>query len=117
MNSPLNLTLDKASFLKWVAGRQGRYELKGHRVMMMAGGTRNHARLIGRFVAVLGAALDPEVWSISPSDWAVEIGEDVRYPDVVVERASGDGQAMATAEPALVRSFPSMTPPWVANPG
>jgi Uma2 family endonuclease len=81
MNAPLDLKLDKQAFLNWAEGREGRYELKDHRVFMMTGASRNHWCV----VSVLRYLLDPSSWEVGASDLAVEIEEDVRYPDVIVE--------------------------------
>jgi Uma2 family endonuclease len=102
MNAPLNLKLDKQAFLKWAEGREGRYELKDHRIFMMTGASRHHWRVVSAFTALLRNLLDASSWGVGASDLAVEIGEDVRYPDVIVERASGDGATLFTSEPVAI---------------
>lgn len=102
MNSPLNLTLDKTTFLHWAEGREGRFELKGSRVETMTGGSRNHARVIARLMGSLLRQLDPQIWSVTASDLAVEISEDIRYPDILVEHFEGEGGALATITPVFV---------------
>lgn len=94
--------MTKTQFLRWVQGREGRYELKNGQVLMQAGGSRVHAILIGRFVSALSGLLDLNVWSVSPTEFAVEIGEDIRYPDVLVERNSSDLKALSTQSPVLL---------------
>lgn len=94
--------LDKAAFLDRVQGREGRYELKGGQVVMQAGGTRRHSWITGNLVVAHAARLDPERWAVGPVDVAVEIGEDVRYPDVIVERRLDDGATVSTSRPVLV---------------
>ena len=102
MNSPLEINLDKHAFLRWAESREGRFELKGNRVVMMAGGTRNHARIFSRVSSLLTQKLDPAKWSVTNADLAVEIGEDIRYPDVLVERLPMDGKALSTSAPVFI---------------
>jgi Uma2 family endonuclease len=102
MNSPLDLILDKSSFLHWAEGREGHFELKGNRVVVMAGGTRGHARIVSNIAYSLSLQLDREAWSVTTADLAVEIGEDVRYPDVMVEPADGPSRALSTINPIFL---------------
>ena len=99
---PFEAKLDKRAFLKWVQTQERRCELKDGRVIMQAGGTRRHVRLIGRIVLALGTRLDGDVWAVAPCDQAVEIGEDIRYPDVVVERLLDDGLSQTTEVPVVL---------------
>lgn len=102
MNEPMNLVLDKSAFLRWAEGREGHFELKGNRVVMMTGGTRNHARITSQIAVALSARLDLDRWAVTTADLAVEIGEDVRYPDVLVEARDAEGDALSTTRPILV---------------
>jgi Uma2 family endonuclease len=90
------------AFLTWAEGRDGRFEFARGRIMMMVGGSRNHANLATRLAAALLARLDPVQWSVSSAELAVRIGDSVRYPDVLVEPAGGDGAALFTDQPALI---------------
>lgn len=94
--------LDKAAFLRWAEGREGRYELKGGRVVMMTGGSKNHARITMRIAARLVNALAQDTWAVTTADLAVEIGPDVRYPDVLVERLDNEGRSLSTTSPVLI---------------
>ena len=94
--------MTKAAFLAWVQGREGRFELKDGRVVMQAGGTKRHSWITGNVVAALLARLDQEQWAAGPVDIAVEIGDDIRYPDVVVERRMDDGSALSTDRPVVL---------------
>ncbi|MEW5962592.1 MAG: Uma2 family endonuclease [Pseudomonadota bacterium] len=94
--------LDKAAFLDWVQGRESRFELKGGRIVMMTGGSKNHARITGRIAQLLANALDAEQWAVTSADLAVEIGPDVRYPDVLVEPLDDQGDALSTSNPVLI---------------
>lgn len=103
MNAPLDLKLDPATFLQWVQGREGRYELEGGRVVQqMTGGSRNHSLVAGRFTKAFNAVLDEALWNVMAADLAVTLGDSTRFPDVLVERAGGDGKALETSEPVLL---------------
>ncbi|HVB90085.1 MAG TPA: Uma2 family endonuclease [Beijerinckiaceae bacterium] len=92
----------KRDFLAWAQGREGHYELKEHHVVMMTGGTKAHARITQGIARALDRRLDPEHWSVMTADLAVEIGEDVRYPDVVVELLDNDADALSTSRPVFL---------------
>lgn len=95
--------MDKAAFLKWNARREGsRCEFKGGEIVMHPGVSRNHARVVMGFVRVLDRQLDHRTWSITGGDFAVEIGEDIRYPDVLIEPVGGNGLAYTTLQPILL---------------
>jgi Uma2 family endonuclease len=103
MNAPLDLRMDKEEFLRWVQGRQGRFELERRRVMQqMTGGSRNHARLAARMIAAFSSQLDPNDWNICTTDLGVEIGDSVRFPDVLVERTGPDGNLCSSSEPTVL---------------
>lgn len=102
MNAPLDLKLGKPEFLRWVQRQQGRYELKGGQVIMQAGTTRKHATICTRFLTELLKQLDPDRWNAFIADFAVEIGGSIRYPDVLVEAAGRDGDALSTTEPVIL---------------
>lgn len=101
--TPYGAGLDRAAFFAWVQGQQGgRYELKDGTIIMHAGSTKRHARLMTRFAVAIGAKLDPDQWSVTTGDYAVEVGSDIRYPDVLVERADTGGDLSTTAPVLLV---------------
>lgn len=94
--------MTKAVFLHWVQGREGRFELKSGRVIMQAGGTKRHNWITKNIVVALDKCLDPDNWATGIIDIAVQIGEDVRYPDVLVERLQNDGGALSTERPVVL---------------
>lgn len=101
--APYQARLSKADFLAWLKQQDGgRFELKDGRIVMHAGSTKRHARLTARFIGLLDRMLDPEIWAVGTADLAVEIGEDIRYPDVVVERLLDDGSEVTTTAPVLI---------------
>ena len=99
---PFEAKFDKAAFLQWVQTQERRFELKDGRVIMQAGGTKRHVRLIGSITSALITRLDRALWAVAPCDQAVEIGEDIRYPDVVVERLLDDGRSQTTEVPVVL---------------
>ena len=64
MNVQPDLHMDKAAFLAWVEGREGRYELAGGRVLMMTGGTMAHGLIVGNLFDLLRARLDRKRWVV-----------------------------------------------------
>jgi Uma2 family endonuclease len=94
--------MHKEAFLRWVQTQERRYELKDGQVVMQAGSTKRHSWITGRFVSLLITRLDPSIWAVGPTDIAIEIGPDIRYPDVVVERIHDDGTALSTDRPVVL---------------
>ncbi|MDX2258289.1 MAG: Uma2 family endonuclease [Hyphomicrobiaceae bacterium] len=102
MNAPIDLKMTKAEFLRWVEGQEGRYELKDGRVVLQAGVSRNHYLVRARYLIALAQRFDTERWNVGTAVFAVEIGDDIRYPDVFVESAGGDGNARSTSQAVLL---------------
>ena len=102
MNVQPDLRMDKTEFLTWVQGQEGRYELAGNRVLMMTGGSRGHAILVRRLAAALEKRLDGNRWAVLTSDFAVDIGPSVRYPDLVVDVAGGGTNDLTATAPTLI---------------
>jgi Uma2 family endonuclease len=102
MNVQLPLHIDKAAFLAWVQGREGRYELARGRVLMMVGASRNHGIIVGNLFSLIREQLDPGAWTII-QDFGLEAGpETLRYPDIVVDRRGGRGDDFTATSPALL---------------
>jgi Uma2 family endonuclease len=103
MNVQTDLQMDKATFLAWVEGRDGRHELDDGHVVMMTGGTRGHERLIRRLAAALEKRLDVDRWEVLTSNFAVDLGpKTVRYPDIVVDAAGGSTNDLTATAPILI---------------
>ncbi len=103
MNVQTNLRMDKPTFLAWLQEREERYELANGRVMMMTGGSRGHGIITRRLATALERRLDAKQWSVLTSDFGVDLGQDtVRYPDVVVDVASGSLKDLTATAPVLV---------------
>ncbi len=102
MNVQLPVHMDKAAFLAWVQGLEGRYELANGRVVMMVGASRAHALIVRNLLALLQGQLDSQLWTVL-ADFGIDAGpETLRYPDVMVERAGGSARDYTTTAPALV---------------
>jgi Uma2 family endonuclease len=102
MNVQLPLHMDKAAFLNWVQGREGRFELANGRTIMMVGASRTHGLIVSNLMAILRGQLDPREWSVM-ADFGLDAGpETLRYPDVVVDHAAGKGGDFTATAPALV---------------
>jgi Uma2 family endonuclease len=93
--------MDKAAFLAWVEGREERYELAEGRVLMMTGGSRAHAQIVANLFRALDSRLDPDRWTIL-SDFGVDVGPmTIRFPDIVVDPASGAPRDLTANAPVL----------------
>lgn len=85
MNAPFDLTLDKASFNRWLLGQERKYEWKEGRIVQMTNVTRGHSRVVRNIARALEARLDIDSWAVVTSDFGVEKETFVRFPDVLVE--------------------------------
>jgi Uma2 family endonuclease len=103
MNIQPDLRMGKSEFLTWVQAREGRYELAGSRVVMMTGGSRGHAIVVRQLARALEKRLDATRWTVLTSDFGVDLGPStVRYPDVVVDVASGRFKDLTATAPAII---------------
>jgi Uma2 family endonuclease len=102
MSVLLPVHMDKAAFLAWVQGLDGRYELADGRVVLAVGASRDHGLIVSNLLALFMGQLDRQHWSVF-AGFGVDAGpKTLRYPDVMVDRAGGHlGDYTATA-PALV---------------
>jgi Uma2 family endonuclease len=102
MNVQPQLPMDNATFLKWVQGREERYELAGGRVVMMTGGTMGHGLIVGNLFELLRARLDRKLWVV-----LTEFGIDVRpgtlrYADIVVDPYGARRDVLTARAPVLI---------------
>jgi Uma2 family endonuclease len=82
--------------------RRDAMSFAGNRVVMMTGGSRGHAILLRRLAAALEKRLDGNRWSVLTSDFGVDVGPSVRYPDVVVDVAGGGPKDLTATAPTLI---------------
>ena len=102
MNVQLPVHMDKAAFLDWVQGREGRFELANGLTIMMVGASRRHGLIVSNLMALLHGQLDPRKWSVI-ADFGLDAGPDtLRYPDILVDIANGNGGDFTASAPALV---------------
>lgn len=94
--------MTRAEFLRWVQRQERRHDFVEGRTLLHAGSTKRHNWLAQNVVLAMRAQLDGEVWSIGFADVAVSIGDDIRYPDVLVERRQGDGRDLLSDAPVLI---------------
>ena len=59
------------SFLRWAEGREGRYELVEGQIVMMTGGSKNHAVITLRIGALLLSRLDQTIYQTCAADLGV----------------------------------------------
>jgi Uma2 family endonuclease len=101
MNVQSQLRMDRTAFLTWVQKREERYELVDGRIVMMVGASRNHGRIVANLVFALRHQLDPR-WEVI-ADFGLDAGPDtLRYPDIVVDRATAGGMDYTASEAALL---------------
>jgi len=96
------VTMTKEAFFAWVEQREERYEYVGGRVVMMVHVTKNHGRVTTNLVFALRARLQAEHYDIVAEAFAVDIGDSVRFPDIVVEPRQADGKALEATAPILI---------------
>jgi Uma2 family endonuclease len=102
MNVQLPVEMDKSSFLAWVQGREGRYELDRGRVVMMTGGSRAHWQITGNLFRALDRRLDRDRWSVGP-EFGIDLETgSIRYPDIVVDIAGQTPKDLTAAAPVLI---------------
>jgi Uma2 family endonuclease len=102
MNIQLPAHIDKPSFLAWLQGREGRFELAAGRVVVMPDASLAHALIVSNMLALLHGQLDRQQW-VALAHFGIDAGpETLRYPDVMVERAGGSARDCTATAPALV---------------
>lgn len=99
--------VSEADFLAWAEPRDERAELVEGEIVMQAGASRDHERVAKAIFATLYAQVDPRRFDVNKGDFGVRIGEgsgrgSVLYPDVVVDRQSGDGDERVTTTALVI---------------
>lgn len=90
-------------FLRIYEGREGKREfVRGRVVEMMAYVSRNHAKLAFRLTMLLAQHLDEAAFDIGSADFGVKTSDGVRFPDVFVDRAGGDGRDLSAHAPVFL---------------
>jgi Uma2 family endonuclease len=104
MNVRAHIKVDKDAFFRFTGQQaEGHFEYEeGRIVQQMTGGTRRHAAIAQRFIAVLERQLDPAKWLVTGHTRGVDAGKTVRYADVVVEPASDTWEDLSTDKASLL---------------
>ena len=103
MNVHPSAPTDPDAFLRWNEGREGKRELvKGRVVEYVINVTRAHVRIVTRLLIELASRLDPKGFEAYTVDIGLKTPDGVRYPDLVVDVAGGDGKDLAVTAPVLV---------------
>jgi Uma2 family endonuclease len=98
---------DTEGFLLW-ATRLDRhhpfkYELSDGKIRrMMINVSRAHWRVTTNILRVLLQKLDPQRFEAGPAEFGVRTGIGVRYPDVIVDRASSRLEGLACEAPVFI---------------
>jgi putative restriction endonuclease len=102
MNVQPRVPMDKETFLAWVQGHEGRFELVERHVVMTVGGAKTHALIAGQLMRALWERIDVTKWVVLGSDLAVDVGPgSLRYPDAIMDCIGGQRALVATA-PVLI---------------
>ena len=101
VQAPVIRTAD--DFLRAYEGVDGKREfVRGRVVDMMVNVSRNHMRVTTALTLALGNRLDLSAFDIGAADFGVRTPDGVRFPDVVIDRAVGDGRDLSAREPVFV---------------
>jgi Uma2 family endonuclease len=96
------LPMSKEAFLDWIDQREERYEYARGRVIMMVHVSLYHALVVTNLVRVLTTRLATERFNVVAADLAVNVGDSVRFPDVLVQAAQADLRAREAKAPILI---------------
>ena len=102
MTAHTPLAMSKEAYFAWVDRQEGRYEYVRGRVMMMVRVTLGHALVAGNLHVALKSRLPIERFNVAFETFAVDVGDSVRYPDIVVQPAQSDLKALEAKAPILI---------------
>lgn len=103
MNIQSKLPTTADEFLRWNEGREGKWDLVGGRIVdMMVKVSKNHAILCSNLIVLLRGGLAMPPYVVTSADFGVKTATSVRYPDVMVDGALGNGKDLAAAAPLLI---------------
>jgi Uma2 family endonuclease len=100
LHAPMPMT--KEAFLAFIDEREERYEFAGGRAVMMVKVTRNHAVVTVNLIVALKQRLSADRYDIASEAFAVNVGPNVRFPDVLVQPRMADGSALEAKSPVLI---------------
>ena len=94
-----SLTVEQ--FLAWEDQQEGRHEFDGRAIIPMAGGSRNHQRIVLNLMRVLDRHLDPDLYEAVP-ELRLDVGGKIRYPDVTVCAGAIAGSTRALRDAVFI---------------
>jgi Uma2 family endonuclease len=98
---------ESEAFLRWAANldrhQPYKYELSNGKVSrMMINVSRAHWRVTANILRELLQKVDQSRFEAGPAEFGVRTGVGVRYPDIIVDRASARLEALACEAPLLI---------------
>jgi len=102
MNLRTDIPMTKEAFLRWAETQDAGYEYVAGRIIMMVRVTRNHGLVARNIFLLLTSAFPAERWNVFADALAIDIGDSIRCPDIVVEPAGGDGSSSISDEPVFL---------------
>jgi Uma2 family endonuclease len=94
--------MSKEAFLAWIEKSEERCEYVGGRGIMMVRVTLRHALVTSNLVHTLKSRLSAEQHNVVSEAFAVHIGDNIRFPDVVVQPAQIDMDALRATAPTMI---------------
>ncbi len=110
-----DIPTEPEAFLRWAASRprsEGKYELSRGRVQhTMINVTRRHATIVTNITFKILRQIDRDRFFVAATDFAVRTLDGIRGPDILVDAAVPEGDALSTATPVFLAEFlsPSST--------
>lgn len=102
MNIRIDIPLTKDAFLRWAEAQEFKHEYVRGQIVMMVNVTRNHGTLTRNLLIMLVGRLSLDQWNVFADALAVDVGESIRFPDLIVEPAGGKGSDRFSREPILL---------------
>lgn len=94
MNARADIRMTRDQFLAWAASEPDqRAEWVDGDVVMMVSVRRVHNRIVLNALSALSRRLSPEAWDIRFSEFALDLVQSLRVPDVFVEPAGANPKA------------------------
>ena len=101
-----DIPTEPEAFLRWAATRpreEGKYELSRGRVQhTMINVTRRHALIVTNISFEILRQIDRDRYFLAATDFAVRTLDGIRGPDVLVDDAKLDGDALSTNTPIFL---------------
>ena len=94
--------VDRATFERWAERQEGRYEWVRGEIVMMVQVTRGHADILANVLIALAAVIDRTVYQVSAAEFGVETKAGIRYPDLVVDRRTGNRRERSAKAPLFI---------------